>query len=251
MESERWNVQAFKIILKMDHKLLVIVPFYNTELYLDKCINSILQQTYTNFELVLVDDCSTDKSLEIAKSYEHLDNVTILSNNINRGVYYSINKVLDTFKNKNWDYWHFHGSDDISHPTRFEKILPLFNNFEVKCICTTAKRTNYTTGVWNIRTSEGIAFYRKEVFENIGYYDDTRFAGDTEYITRSSLFYSKFKNIPDCVDKHKEVLYFATEDTNNLTKIYNKSLRKEYWEQAENKINNFSTPEDFYKKAFA
>jgi len=234
----------------MNKKLLVIIPFYNAEKYLQKTIESILHQTYKNIELVLIDDVSTDSSYQIAKSYEHLDNVTVFQNKENKGCYYSLNKVLHKTKDLEWDYWHFHGADDISDPSRFEKILPLFNNSEVKCICTTYKRTNSTTGVWNIRTSEGIAFYRKEVFENIGYYDNTRFAGDTEYITRASLFYSKFKNIPNCIETHTEVLYFATEDTNNLTKIYNKSLRKEYWEQVENKINNFSTPKEFYKEFF-
>ena len=237
----------------MDPKLLVIVPFYNTEPYLDRCINSILQQTYTNFELTLVDDCSTDKSLEIAKSYEHLPNVTVLSNNINRGAYYSVNKVLDIFKNKNWDYWHFHGSDDTSHPTRFEKILPLFNNPITKGVFTTYKRSNSYTGGWHIRTSEGIAFYKKEVFENIGYYDNTRFAGDTEYATRASLYYSKIKGIKECINTHREVLYFATEYKNNLTQIYSRGgeERAKYWSHTEKVLNSLSKPEDFYKKPFA
>ena len=61
----------------MNKKLLVIVPFHNVEQYLDKCIKSILHQTYKNIELVLVDDYSIDNSYQIAKSYEHLNNVTV------------------------------------------------------------------------------------------------------------------------------------------------------------------------------
>ena len=47
----------------------VIVPMYNAEKYLQTCINSILNQTFTDFELILVNNCSTDRSLEIAKSF--------------------------------------------------------------------------------------------------------------------------------------------------------------------------------------
>ena len=59
-------------------KFLIIIPFYNVEDHLKSAIESILQQTYSNIDLILIDDCSTDTSLKIAKSYEHLDNVTLL-----------------------------------------------------------------------------------------------------------------------------------------------------------------------------
>ena len=57
-------------------KLSVIVPVYNTEKYLRECIDSILAQTFTDFELILVDDGSTDDSLSIIKEYQQQeDNV--------------------------------------------------------------------------------------------------------------------------------------------------------------------------------
>jgi len=51
----------------------VIVPVYNAEKYLEHCINSILKQTFNDFELLLIDDCSNDKSLEICKKYAQID----------------------------------------------------------------------------------------------------------------------------------------------------------------------------------
>lgn len=56
----------------MTNKISVIVPIYNVEEYLERCIDSILIQDYDNFEVVLVDDCSTDKSSTIAKNYSEL-----------------------------------------------------------------------------------------------------------------------------------------------------------------------------------
>lgn len=52
-----------------EEQILVIVSVYNTEKYLDQCIQSILKQTYHNLELILVDDGSTDRSLAICTRY--------------------------------------------------------------------------------------------------------------------------------------------------------------------------------------
>lgn len=57
----------------MDNKVSIIVPIYNVEEYLEKCINSILKQTYKNIEVLLVDDCATDNSGKIAKEFEKID----------------------------------------------------------------------------------------------------------------------------------------------------------------------------------
>lgn len=57
----------------MGHFITVIVPVYNTEEYIRTCIDSILQQSYSNFEVLLIDDGSTDRSLEIIREYEHVD----------------------------------------------------------------------------------------------------------------------------------------------------------------------------------
>lgn len=51
----------------------VVTPFYNTDAYLAECIESVLSQTYTNFEYILVDNKSSDRSLEIAKHYAARD----------------------------------------------------------------------------------------------------------------------------------------------------------------------------------
>ena len=59
----------------------VVTPFYNTEEYLAECIESVLNQTYQNWEYVLVNNCSTDSSAEIAKKYSYIDKRIRLINN--------------------------------------------------------------------------------------------------------------------------------------------------------------------------
>jgi len=59
---------------KQDQLLVsLIVPIYDAETYLPKCLDSLLNQTYRNWEIILVDDGSTDKSLEICNSYAKID----------------------------------------------------------------------------------------------------------------------------------------------------------------------------------
>ena len=87
-----------KIIAKYssdNHKVSVIIPNYNNELFIEKCINSILANTWDNLEVIFVDDVSTDKSLEIV-IHKFSDNpkVRIYQNYTNMGAYYSRNKGI-------------------------------------------------------------------------------------------------------------------------------------------------------------
>lgn len=66
--------------------LSVIVPIYNVEPYLVKCINSIVNQNTNNYELILIDDHSTDDSLSIAKQFEHNCRVKIIAKGTNSGL---------------------------------------------------------------------------------------------------------------------------------------------------------------------
>ena len=62
----------------------VIIPVYNVELYVEKAINSILNQTYSNLQIIIIDDCSTDRTYEIVQNISKLDSrVLILRNKIN------------------------------------------------------------------------------------------------------------------------------------------------------------------------
>ena len=68
-------------------KLSVIIPIYNTSKYLQKCVSSVLEQTYSDLEVILVDDCSTDNSYEICRKMAFNDSRIILHhNNKNRGL---------------------------------------------------------------------------------------------------------------------------------------------------------------------
>lgn len=105
----------------------VITPVYNREKYLVKCIESILKQTYSNFEFLIVDDKSSDNTLEIIKNYQSIDSrIKILENDKNLGATVSFNRGLDVCQGK---YVARMDSDDISLPDRFLKQVDIFESW--------------------------------------------------------------------------------------------------------------------------
>ena len=98
----------------------IIIPVYNTEKYLNKCVDSVLSQTYKNIELILVDDGSTDMSLSICMEYAEKDNRVIVLSKINEGQAAARNLGLKYAKG---DYIGFVDSDDWISPNMYEMLM--------------------------------------------------------------------------------------------------------------------------------
>lgn len=96
------------------------IPFYNSEEYLDFAIRSVLNQTYTRWELFLLDDGSGDKSLSIAKKYEYDSRITVISDGENKGLPYRLNELSLLANGK---YYARMDADDIMFPNRIESQL--------------------------------------------------------------------------------------------------------------------------------
>lgn len=108
-----------------DIKLSIIIPMYNAEKYIEKCIKSILNQTLEEIEIIIVNDGSTDNSLEIVKKYEENKKI-IIQNNKNEGLTKTRNNALKLAKGK---YIYFMDADDYLEEN--EKILEnLYNIIE-------------------------------------------------------------------------------------------------------------------------
>ena len=105
----------------MEDLVTVIVPCYNVEKYVDKCLNSIINQTYKNLEIILVEDCSTDKTYECIKDYPKKDKrIRIIKNKKNSGLSYSRNAGIKSSKGK---YISFIDSDDYITDNFYENML--------------------------------------------------------------------------------------------------------------------------------
>ncbi len=100
----------------------VIVPVYNVEKYLDRCVESIVQQTYKNLEIILVDDGSTDKSGEICDHWATKDERVKVLHQPNMGGGAARNAALDIAKG---DFIAFVDSDDYIAPDMYEHLMTL------------------------------------------------------------------------------------------------------------------------------
>lgn len=93
----------------MMEKISVIVPVYMSELYLEKCLDSIVQQTYQNLEIILINDGSTDGSVAICQRYQNQDERVKVYHKRNGGVSSSRNRALEVVTG---DYIVFVDNDD-------------------------------------------------------------------------------------------------------------------------------------------
>ena len=97
--------------------LSVLVPVYNSQNFLRDTINSILSQTFEDFELILLNDASTDESEKVIESFND-SRIKYYKNEHNLGISGTRNRLFELAKG---EYWAIMDNDDISMPKRFEK----------------------------------------------------------------------------------------------------------------------------------
>src|SRR5688572_2119038 len=108
-------------------KVSVILPVYNGEKYLREAIESILCQTYEDFEFIIINDGSTDKSEEIILSYKD-GRIVYSKNEFNKGLIYSLNKSIELASGEliaRMD------ADDIAFPDRLQKQVDYFEKSHI------------------------------------------------------------------------------------------------------------------------
>lgn len=112
-------------------KITVLMPVYNCELYIEEAIDSILNQTYSNFELLLIDDGSTDATVGRIKQYSD-SRIKLIEKPINSGLTNSLNLGIQIAKGK---YIARMDGDDISVLDRFEKQVHFLENNDKVILC--------------------------------------------------------------------------------------------------------------------
>ena len=214
-----------------EKRISVVLPVYNGSEMVGKSMESVLDQTYKNIELIIVNDCSTDNTLDVIKEYEKKDNrIKILNNKTNLKLPRSLN---EGFKIATGDYYTWTSDDNMYHSDalyRLSKILDEKNDIDLVyssyTVCDkSGKRIreidNGNPSLIRLYNNIGASFlYRKELAKKVGEYDPELFlAEDYEFFLRcyeQSL--GKFYYL-------KENLYDYTEHENNLTSKRMKEIR--------------------------
>jgi glycosyltransferase involved in cell wall biosynthesis len=209
-----------------NQKVSVIIPNYNNELFIEKCINSILANSWENIEIIFIDDVSTDNSLEIVKSkFSNNPKVRIYQNDTNMGAYYCRNKGI-ILANGNY-ILNVDGDDFIESEM-------------IKTCITSADWKNWGYGthfqrlyvkpdnidkISHINRSNSYVFlFRRELFNRLGYYQESRFGADSEYIKRSKIY-----EYPIQYHTLPEIFYNAyTVSGKNLIQTISYQERREY-----------------------
>lgn len=118
----------------------IITPLYNSEKYIAETIESVLAQTYTNWEMIVVDDCSKDNGVRIVEEYQKKDKrIKLYKNEINRGVSYTRNKAIDLADGK---YIAFLDSDDLWKKEKLEKQIKFMEDNNVVLSYTAYEKMN-------------------------------------------------------------------------------------------------------------
>lgn len=137
----------------------VVVPVYKVEKYLDRCIQSILNQTYSNLELILVDDGSPDRCGEICDEYERRDNRIKVVHKKNGGLSSARNAGLKIASGK---YVGFVDSDDDIVPNMYEIMMNIAEKYNVDFVMSDYYRILNENKIYSVNKSIRGGYYNKD-----------------------------------------------------------------------------------------
>ena len=208
-------------------KISVLMTTYNSQEYISEAIESILNQTFKDFEFIIINDGSTDKTAEIIKSYED-KRIKFIDNEKNQGLVTVLNQGLELCKG---EYIARMDSDDISLPERFAKQVEYLDAHKEVGILGTSfyqfgknvkekifiKKTNvtYLDAALDCPVAHPSIMMRKSVLDkyNLRYRPEYKHAEDYDLWARA-IKYTKIENLPDVLLKYR---YHAT----NISVVHN------------------------------
>ena len=248
---------------KKEGMISIIVPVYNTAEYVSRCIESVLQQTYSEWELILVDDGSTDQSSEICKEYAAKDQRIIYIRKENGGAGSARNKGLDAASG---EFIGFADSDDYIRADMYETLYNMIKDTGADIsICGVYTDENERNDTHSVRVMDNKTvlnellnekilsypinkLYRRELFNNVYFPTDMTFEdlyvmpeifknADKVAITKKEFYYyyltregnvssnKSAKHAADCSKAFMHRFYFAKENgIENMDKIELKAV---------------------------
>ena len=236
-------------------KVSVIVPVYNTEMYLNRCLDSLVNQSLKEIEILVINDCSTDNSKNILDEYEKkYQNIKVFHNKTNKGIGYNRNLGI---KKASGEFIGFIDSDDWVEKNMFEKmynkakrdnldlvicnyfrklmkedeLIDIESDFNIKYFDNTSLEKSPNL-LLDINTAPWNKLYKKELIENIKFPEDLKYE-DAVFVMESL---AEAKNIGMVEDKLNYYLVRSKSETTvmnekvfdilTITKIIENNFKK-------------------------
>jgi glycosyltransferase involved in cell wall biosynthesis len=215
-------------------RVSVILPIFNAEKYLYEAVTSILNQTFVDFELLAINDGSTDNSLDILRSFND-SRIVIVENEKNLGLIQTLNKGIDLAKG---EYIARMDADDISLPTRFEKQVKLLENNKDVGVCSTwleffgnnnetikfplDHEEIYFRFLLGVQIGHANSMIRRVLLEKLNIRYDSNFphSEDTN-LWVNLLPYTRFANIP-------EILFRYRKYNDQVTRVHSEAVNDSF-----------------------
>lgn len=239
----------------------IIVPVYNAEKYLEQCVDSIINQTYTNLEIILVNDGSKDSSRKICDNYAKNDSRIIVIHKANEGVSATRNRGIDI---ANGSYIMFVDSDDWIDSDMCEILLASLSTYSVQSAMCSYVREYPEKSLPKILHSEDKVFSKEEFRrrlcgpadeelsspEGLDFYNavwgkiypakalkNEKFIDLKEIGTSEDMLYnfSAFSNINNIVCVNKALYHYRKSVNSSITAVYKSNLEHQ-WDNLHTKI---------------
>ena len=219
-------------------KISVIVPAYNSEKYIEKCIDSLLNQTLKDIEIIVINDCSTDNTKKILEGYKkNNNNIKIIHNKSNKGIGYNRNIGI---KKAQGEYISFIDSDDYIDEKMYEKmynkakldkldivmcnfhrmlekadgnVIEIEAKHQIPCFDNTTLEDNPSL-LLNVELAPWNKIYRKDLIEDITFPENLKYE-DAVFVIKSMV---KAKKIGMIDEKLNYYLVRNTSETGVMDK---------------------------------
>jgi glycosyltransferase involved in cell wall biosynthesis len=236
-------------------KVTILMPVYNGEKYVKEAIKSILDQTYQDFEFLIINDGSTDQSLRIIKKFDD-QRIRVMENEHNMGLIASLNKGIE---NSRGEYIARMDGDDVSLPQRLEiQVAYMDKHPEIGIAGSFVKIKNNgieyagryfreseeikANLLFNTAFAHPSVIIRKELLSknNLKFDENFKHAEDYDLWERAANF-AKFSNIPDILliyRKHQDNVcnVYADIQSDNARKVRSRVLKKMGIDASENEL---------------
>ena len=173
----------------------VIIPIYNGERYLRKCIQSVICQSFHDIEIIMVNDGSTDNSLEICEAYAHQDSRVVVLNKQNEGASYARRDGMLKARGK---YLFYIDTDDYLEPYALERLITIANHHQVDMVICNFDRVLDDWGLLRIKMENCAMADRLVGKEELRQF----FIGGNEWLT--NVVWGKLYRL-ECLKKAMEV----------------------------------------------